>query len=497
VEKKRLSLLAVVLAGFATAGFPCFSQSAEVFFQAIEGATARQLTIEEKARLQDPLFKLVLAPRPDATKLIDIEGLILGTNPPDPMRRRIFVVDEEIKDPRQPQARRAVIDFLGTNGGIQLDGRIMLSIFFTSAAVPEAPDIEAWAFDEQNGVFNYYKLDRQGQTTPALSWKFRASSDRADSLPLTASDRAGTCLRCHTSGVPVMKELALPWNNWQSGQSPNDYLTRSGPAADRWPVANDSHFSKLVDAYSLESTIETTIRSFAIRKFDKFVQLGDRDLNVQNAKAVLRPLFDTTEINFTSARQLSGLHPLSPGVQTGPDQPIVPPNGFFLMSGILTSLGVADAAGFNSIAVIQPAEYKGLVAGAGLKITRNSGASFPGDANFAWFTPEPGFAATNWIDMLVQRKVLSPAFVAAALALDIEMPIFSERRKTLLDFIPDTFTVTPGDAHPDRLTRDVIQRLQDANPPSGSAAREFLDLLTQSKSTGCGKVPRRSLSQPN
>jgi hypothetical protein len=108
---------------------------------------------------------------------------------------------------------------------------------------------------------------------------------------------------------------------------------RSGPAADRWPVANDSHFSKLVDAYSLESTIEITIRSFAIRKFDKFVQLGDRDLNVQNAKAVLRPLFDTTEINFTSARQLSGLHPLSPGVQTGPDQPIVPPNGFFLCQG--------------------------------------------------------------------------------------------------------------------------------------------------------------------
>jgi hypothetical protein len=143
----------------------------------------------------------VLAVRPDVVKLIDIEALILGTNPAPSAGRRLFVVDEEIKHPHQGQSRRAVIDFKGTTGGIQLDGKIMLSIFFTSAAVPEIADVEAWGFDDQNGVFNYYKLDREGHTRPAMSWKLRASSDRADNL--SAEARAGTCLRCHTSGVPV------------------------------------------------------------------------------------------------------------------------------------------------------------------------------------------------------------------------------------------------------------------------------------------------------
>jgi hypothetical protein len=49
----------------------------------------------------------------------------------------------------------------------------------------------------------------------------------------------------------------------------------------------------------------------------------------------------------------------------------------------------------------------------------------------------------------------------------------------LLDFIPDSLTIIPGEAHPDRLTREVIQRLQAANPPAGSAAAEFLDLLSK------------------
>jgi len=94
-------------------------------------------------------------------------------------------------------------------------------------------------------------------------------------------------------------------------------------------------------------------------------------------------------------------------------------------------------------------------------------------------TPTQGFAASNWIDTLLQRKLLSPAFVAAALAVDLEAPLFSERRKSLLDFIPDSLTIIPGEAHPDRLTREVIQRLQAANPSAGSAAFEFLDLLTK------------------
>jgi hypothetical protein len=50
----------------------------------------------------------------------------------------------------------------------------------------------------------------------------------------------------------------------------------------------------------------------------------------------------------------------------------------------------------------------------------------------------------------------------------------------LLDFIPDSFRVSPGEAHPDQLTRDVIARIQAQNPPADTAAAEFLDLLRKS-----------------
>ncbi len=110
-------------------------------------------------------------------------------------------------------------------------------------------------------------------------------------------------------------------------------------------------------------------------------------------------------------------------------------------------------------------------------ITRANGAKHvPGDTHFAWFAPEQGFVATHWIEVLVENKLLSPAFVAAVAATDLETPIFSDKRASLLKFVPQSFTATPGEPHPDALTRDVIARLEAASPRTDSEA-ELLALL--------------------
>src|SRR5262249_17852880 len=106
-----------------------------------------------------------------------------------------------------------------------------------------------------------------------------------------------------------------------------------------------------------------------------------------------------------------------------------------------------------------------------------SRGTFPGDTHFAWFTPELGFVATDWVDKLLEQKVIAPAFAAAALAVDLENPIFSDARASLIDAIPDSFVATPAAAHPDALPREVIARLQAANPAPGSPKAEFLALL--------------------
>jgi hypothetical protein len=455
------------------------AQPVDVFLQEVESGSARPLTADEKAKLQDPLFRLVLARRPDMTRLSDIEGLIQ----PDRSKRMIFVVDEEIRDFRQPQARRSVIAFDGTNGDLQLTGNIALSTSFESGAMPDKDtELEAWGWDEQNGVYNYYKLDRQGNTTPALSWKLRASSKQADRV--TVESRAGTCLRCHTTGVPIMKELLFPWNNWHSFTSPATYLTNDALPDQRWPVTTDPNFPPLAGADTLEPLIKGAIIRFNNRKLQDFLT-GDVQSGfvVKDAKILLKPLFDTTEINLESASQKSGLHPIPDPSTAGPSQSITVPDNFFLETDLLAGtneivgIGLSEAKGFGSVAVIQPAEYKALVEQAKLQITRLNGTSLRGDTNFAWLTPAPGFAAAHWIGTLIQQKIISRELVAAVLSVDVETPIFSVQRRKLLEFVPDTFTTKPGEAYPDTLIRSIITALLAKNPSPGSGEAEFLAVL--------------------
>jgi hypothetical protein len=442
----------------------------DLFCEPVECGTFRPLTSQEKSERNDPFFRLVLSVRPDVTNLADVEALIQGTSG----TRRLFVVSEEIKDPTQRESRRAVVDFAGSNGGTRLDGNLMLSFSFNADRVREVVNLEAIAWDEPKGVYAYYKLDEKG-TPGALTWKLSATSQNADSL--SPAQRQNTCLHCHATGVPIMKELRFPWNNWHSGRSRADYLQRGSPGA--WPVTADPHFADLADAQRLETTIMSSISRFNNARLERTRERTSQGtLVVSGARRALRPLFETTEVNLVSASQESGLHPFSPLPQTGPSEPVRIPNSFFLAVHVLEAIGITEANQFQSVATIARAEYKSLIERSGLSLVRaEPPGNVRGDAQFAWFGPEPGFVASHWIKTLVDNKVLSPAFVAAVIAVDLETPIFSSRRPGLLAFIPEALTVTPDEPHPDRLTREVIARLEAINAPPGSAEAEFLALL--------------------
>jgi hypothetical protein len=478
VDTQKIGIAVAVLTALAGPGW---AQTTQVFSsKVVDGrVVVTPMSAEEKERLQDPVFRLVLAQRPDEVRLAKIEEMIQ----PDRSKRRIFVVDEEIKNPRAPQSRRAVIDFVGDNQGIRLDRNVMLSISFSSERVPEITDVEAWGWDDAKGVYNYYKLDRAG--TPARSWKLRATSENADIR--TDQEREGSCLACHVSGAPIMKELLFPWNNWHSNRSQAVYLLADTPPDKRWRVATDPGLSGLAEAQTLEGVIMGSIKGFNNRRFEQLVRRVDPGgFVVQDAKRVLRPLFEATEVNFISNSQPSNLHPLAETPPTGPVQPIAIPNSFFLASALFGGgqdlggsggLGIAEATQFRSVAVIQPAEYKKLIENSGVKLKTSENRTLRGDTHFAWFAPETAFVANHWIDTLLREKVVTPAFVAAVLAADLETPIFSSVRARLLAFVPDSFSVTAGEAHPDRLARDVIARLEAANPPAGSVEAEFLATL--------------------
>jgi hypothetical protein len=451
------------------------AQPSDIFCQPIECGTFRQLTDDDKPKFQDPFFRLVLAQQPTVRKVVDIENLILGTQG---ATRRFFVVDEEIQSSKQPAGRRSVIDFVGQTDGVALGSNVFLSFSFSSSAVPEAPDLEVLAWDEVNGTYNYYKLDRQGAPPGQQVWKVAATSRNVDAL--TPQERSGTCLACHANGVPVMKELLFPWNNWHSFVSRATYLTESGPPNLRWPVRTNLHFQTFTEAQIFEGSVQNAINRALQRRFTQQVtRQPDGKLAVANARLTLRALFETTEINLISsgASQFSGMHPLSGTPLNGPSIPIQIPDSFFLQSAVFEAVGIDEAKQFSAIAKIKPADYRALIENSGVKIDTRALGNVRGDTNFAWFTPEQGFVDTAWIAKLVSEGAISRAFAAAAAAADLEAPILSAERARLAQFVPASFTVTPNEAHPDALTRSVLAAIDAAAPPTGSLAAQFRDTL--------------------
>ena len=464
------------------------------------------LTQAEQRQLGDPFFNLVLRDRADARDLDTIDGLLQ----PDGSRRLTFVVHEGILDPARPGSRRAVLAYRGFHRGEVLDGNVMLSVGFSDGDFPARQRfIEAWGWDAFRGRSNYYRLDGDGLPAGLELWKFRGSSDGADLL--SPGDREGTCLQCHVNGAPVMKELSFPWNNWHSDRFPIPYLRSGGAGA--WPVASHPRLQggRLGPAEALEvQFIAPAIDQFNTRRLNASLARREADGNIDvdadgfarvvEGRRLLRPLFETTEINLGSARQPSNLFPF-PEAGPEPAEEVVIPATFLLNAHLLggngpvrlAGLGLAEARGFTDAEVpgagggpavrpfvLSPAEYAGLVAETGQRLGQR-----PGDAGFAWFTPEPSHIDNSMVDRLLRRGVITPELVAAVAAVDLETPVFSAVRAALLDFVPESFRFRvppPGQPpapgrHPDDLTTQLVANLRAAEPAEGTPAAELLRRL--------------------
>src|SRR5205085_961609 len=138
---------------------------------------------------------------------------------------------------------------------------------------------------------------------------------------------------------------------------------------------------------------------------------------------------------------------------------------------------------FAEFAVLTQEENKKLLTKFGLRLN-----GVPGDTQFAWFIPGESYANNSLIDLCLQRAVVTPQFLAAALALDLETPVFSDKRASLVDFIPDRFdftpvaagadpTTLPRDSTKDLLTKAILANIDATNPAPGSPSDEFRTLL--------------------
>ena len=428
------------------------------FMQATDSSAPVPLNASERAQLGDPMFNLVLRNHANVVTLSGVQGLIQ----PNVANRELFVVSEAIVNTAQSGGRRAVLAFNGENGSEKLSGNVMLSVSFGPSGFQDHVDIEAWGWDNHRERYNYYKLDRS--SAGGRTWKFRGSSERADLLE--PKERAGTCLRCHVVGAPVMKELLFPWNNWHAGVGGSfkaDYLDPNSASTAKWPAATTAGFRQLSTADRLETLfLMPAFRRFDAARLNQTLKRDDATGNrevlanghmmVMEGRRLLRSLFRTVEVNLISSRNTSGIHPLGSASDFVPTLDIQIPNSFFLNVNLIAGGGavgvgglkITDANQFASIAKLTQQENKNLVEKFKLRLDGRRG-----DAHFGWLVPEVGFVDYDVIDQALKLGVVSPHFVAAALAIDLETPVFSTRRAELLDLLPDRYEFVPLTAEPD------------------------------------------------
>ncbi|MFM2430206.1 MAG: hypothetical protein RLZZ511_1419 [Cyanobacteriota bacterium] len=428
--------------------------------QATDNSAPQPMTEAELAKLKDPMFQLVLKNNADVKTLSAVNQLL------KPTKQSVFVVDEQIADGAPKVGnnlanRRAIVTLEGTTNGQTLDQNVLFSVSFDSEKFPTANFIEVMGWDESSGSFNYYKFNQtKGETAP--TWKFRGNSKDADILSTTA--RQATCMQCHINGGPVMKELVLPWNNWDSFSDKISYLSPGGKS---WPIANAAN-SPLKNLEGAE-TLETGVIMPGITRFNtrRINQLKSTDGKmVTDARRLLKPLFITTEANLISSTALSSLHPLAK--RSSLSEFDIPPT-FFVNQSLLDRLSITVP--FFEFNGISGKDYEQLVRQT--KTTLNG--QQPGDNNFAWFVPEAGFIDSDFVSQLLDQEIVPPAFVAAAVAIDLENPVFSASRAKLWSdkILPAQFKAgANGDLIP-----QVVKNLEALNPAAGTPEALFLQRL--------------------
>jgi hypothetical protein len=308
-----------------------------------------------------------------------------------------------------------------TCGGRDNHG-LLFSLFGLSGSSKTLPrNVEMIAFDATAGVFNYYETD--GETL-----NFFGNSN--DMLKGKGSDDDRRCAGCHVGGGLIMKELRAPWLHWEG-----DTTT---PGVDGLVKTNTLLGSKS-NGIELEGTVDSANSIWNAKRIDFLKKVGD-------TKALLRPLFCTSEIQIGSG---------GPG-----DVSSVP--GDLLLDPVLNNF---PFLGFDN------ADYKALIAENGQEVP---GTGKP-DTFFPFAFPHRASIDADYVQQLISKRVVSQEFVKDVLSVDFTRPIFSDDRCGLLEHVP---SIASSSLSGKALTDGMLAEI--GTPPAGSPEAELVALFKSS-----------------
>jgi hypothetical protein len=303
--------------------------------------------------------------------------------------------------------------------------------------------LQVVAWDDDNGVFNYYlRVEGTG------AWTFAGDSNHA----LEPATRGQGPFLAHVNGSVVMRELREPWNNWHSSRAgvhdaiPPDSPLRTDPLWRDRQVADV--FEKQIAKRCIERWTKARLQSIADHA------------RIQHPDWLLRHLFETTTVNLRTTDSESA------AIDDSTDLAL--PLTFFFNLELLEDLGL-DTPG--QAPLVRGSHYRAGLARYRFRLADGQGEQWPGDTHFAFLFPEPALEDNEVVRQAVRADTLTARFAACALMVDFPNPVYSQRRAALMRYAPDF--ADHGD-----LSEKTAERITAAATalPSGSPEQEFAEL---------------------
>lgn len=332
-------------------------------------------------------------------------------------------------------------------------------ILLSAAPGGDSSFLQIISWDSTASKYNFYEFREQrssdiGSTTKVWSWGGDSSMAR---LPQTIGQG---CFDCHHNGVVIMKELAFPWNNWQSQRA--TISSQVVPIA----VTNEPMFQNLTGAENLEQVIRGGFQNYYTNWLRKRYQKQGSTVQLSDTNQMLAHVISNTTINFASTNIQSN------GSQTSPPNSDISgiPNDFFFWDSILsTTLGLQYQI---PTITFKRNDYENYLKANNFKLVQDEfpGYEQNGSTYFAFFVPVPSAEDTLMVRQLRQQKILSDKFVAALLMVDFKNPVFSEKRTSLQQYADQITTgnITNGVSDvPDKFVA-LVKTAADKQPACDS-----------------------------
>ncbi len=331
----------------------------------------------------------------------------------------VFAVSEEGDiTPGKNTPYRFVVAIDTGNGKAE---QLFLSLLGSGSGVSD-DFVEVMSFSEKKGVYAFYDLQDGAWVQEGDGTQVKTDALGQHGAP------AFRCQGCHTTAMPLMKELHDSWSNWNS-----TWFSMGDPASK--DALFNRLFSKKERGDDLELLVIAGTKAATKTRIDKAIK-------EKKLKPMLTQLMcDVGEPSLIASHQKN-----SKRVGTVETFSSMVPTSI-LLNGLFKTpkTGTGDQKGMENLlnmsipslssVRIDSASYVKALTTVGQTI----GGSQKGDGMFPMSSPEKSYADNQVVQDLVGRSLLDKNIIADVLMTDFTVSTFSQTRCALAETIPTTW----------------------------------------------------------